>query len=67
LALLFEQAADRSTDWSFDIKVSVLEIYNETVRDLLSSDPSDKLDIKLNQDGNLHVPGWLNQNVNLNV
>ncbi|KAF6019824.1 hypothetical protein EB796_021863 [Bugula neritina] len=67
LALLFEQAADRSTDWSFDIKVSVLEIYNETVRDLLSSDPSDKLDIKLNQDGNLHVPGlsWVQvKNVN---
>lgn len=37
----------------------MLEIYNETVRDLLSDDPSDKLDIKLNQEGNLHVRGEL--------
>ena len=34
-----------------------MEIYKETVRDLLTNGPADKLDIKLNQEGNLHVPG----------
>lgn len=57
LTLLFEEAEDRHKDWTFHIQVSVIEIYNESVRDLLSSEPADKLDIKLNQDGNLHVPG----------
>lgn len=57
LALLFEEAADRSKDWSYSIQVSVIEIYNESVRDLLSATCSDKLDIKLNQEGHLYVPG----------
>lgn len=36
--------------------VSMLEIYNESVYDLLSSDDDNKLDIKLKSDG-LCVPG----------
>lgn len=58
LSQLFDEADDRSKDWSFNIQVSVLEIYNEMVRDLLNNSGStDKLEIKLNQEGNLHVPG----------
>lgn len=57
LAQLFEEAEDRSKDWEFNIRVSVIEIYNEMVRDLLSSSADQKLDIKLNSDGHLHVPG----------
>lgn len=34
----------------------MLEIYNETIHDLLSSDTENKLNIKLNTDG-LYVPG----------
>jgi len=39
-------------------QVSVIEIYNETIRDLLSQNPaSSRLEVKLQQDGTLHVPG----------
>ena len=32
-------------DWSFEIEVSVLEIYNENIRDLLADNPKLKLDV----------------------
>ena len=47
---------DRHTDYDYSIIVSVLEIYNECVRDLLSFDPTEKLDIKQGPDG-VYVPG----------
>ena len=28
--------AEKSGDWTFEIEVSILEIYNETINDLLS-------------------------------
>lgn len=34
----------------------MLEIYNESIHDLLSSNNDNKLDIKLNTDG-LYIPG----------
>uniref|UniRef100_A0A672F2V4 Kinesin-like protein n=2 Tax=Salarias fasciatus TaxID=181472 RepID=A0A672F2V4_SALFA len=59
LRLLFSQVTERSADWDHQVSVSMLEIYNETLRDLLVDQPSEKLDIKLNPDGSgqLYVPG----------
>eukprot|EP00057_Strongylocentrotus_purpuratus_P020865 XP_011675339.1 PREDICTED: kinesin-like protein KIFC3 [Strongylocentrotus purpuratus] len=56
LKLLFEDTAARS-DYSFTITVSVMEIYNEMLRDLLSDDPSNKMDVKMATEGGLYVPG----------
>jgi kinesin family protein C2/C3 len=53
---LFEEIADRRGDWQYSISISVMEIYNEMLRDLLSDDPTAKLDIKQGKDG-LFVPG----------
>ncbi len=39
---------ERKVDWSFEMDVSVLEIYNENIRDLLSDNPKLKLDVSAN-------------------
>ncbi|RXM28493.1 Kinesin-like protein KIFC3 [Acipenser ruthenus] len=59
LKALFSEIEDRKGIWSYLITVSLVEIYNEVLRDLLSKDPSEKLEIKINPDGSgqLHVPG----------
>ncbi|XP_061731647.1 kinesin-like protein KIFC3 isoform X2 [Nerophis ophidion] len=59
LRLLFSEVMDKSPDWEYKISVSMVEIYNETLRDLLGHNISDKLDIKMNPDGSgqLYVPG----------
>ena len=54
--LLFEETSDRGVDWSYSINVSVIEIYNEMIRDLLGDDPSAKLEVKQGREG-LFVPG----------
>eukprot|EP01105_Mastigella_eilhardi_P020408 TRINITY_DN4859_c0_g1_i1.p1 TRINITY_DN4859_c0_g1~~TRINITY_DN4859_c0_g1_i1.p1 ORF type:complete len:1052 (-),score=318.18 TRINITY_DN4859_c0_g1_i1:104-3259(-) len=58
---LFRVVRERVQDFSTEILVSLVEIYNETVRDLLSSLSSDpnkpeKLDIKQGEHG-MYVPG----------
>ncbi|XP_014909860.1 kinesin-like protein KIFC3 isoform X4 [Poecilia latipinna] len=59
LRLLFAEVTEKTLDWEYRIVVSLVEIYNETLRDLLRQNPTDKLDIKLNPDGSgqLYVPG----------
>ncbi|XP_042077509.1 kinesin-like protein KIFC3 [Haplochromis burtoni] len=59
LRLLFSEVSEKAPDWDYKITVSMVEIYNETLRDLLGENPSDKLDIKMNPDGSgqLYVPG----------
>lgn len=59
LRLLFTEVTDKAPDWDYNITVSMVEIYNETLRNLLGDNPSEKLDIKMNPDGSgqLHVPG----------
>ncbi|KAK5873496.1 hypothetical protein PBY51_018532 [Eleginops maclovinus] len=59
LRLLFSEVTEKAPDWDYKISVSMVEIYNETLRNLLGENPSDKLDIKLNPDGSgqLYVPG----------
>ncbi|XP_060694213.1 kinesin-like protein KIFC3 isoform X2 [Hemiscyllium ocellatum] len=61
LRLLFGEVAERSADWDLTITVSMAEIYNETLRNLLAKDPSEKLEIKLSPDGSgqLYVPGLI--------
>ncbi|XP_047199222.1 kinesin-like protein KIFC3 isoform X5 [Hippoglossus stenolepis] len=59
LRLLFSEVTEKAPDWDYKISVSMVEIYNETLRDLLGENPTDKLDIKMNPDGSgqLYVPG----------
>ncbi|XP_054466674.1 kinesin-like protein KIFC3 [Anoplopoma fimbria] len=59
LRLLFSEVMEKAPDWDYRISVSMVEIYNETLRNLLGENPSDKLDIKMNPDGSgqLYVPG----------
>uniref|UniRef100_UPI0037E7E3BA kinesin-like protein KIFC3 isoform X2 n=1 Tax=Semicossyphus pulcher TaxID=241346 RepID=UPI0037E7E3BA len=59
LRLLFSEVTEKAPDWDYKITVSMVEIYNETLRNLLGENPTDKLDIKMNPDGSgqLCVPG----------
>ncbi|XP_059926859.1 kinesin-like protein KIFC3 isoform X4 [Gadus macrocephalus] len=59
LRLLFSEVMEKKPDWDYRITVSMVEIYNETLRNLLGDNPSEKLDIKMNPDGSgqLYVPG----------
>ena len=58
---LFALSAERAALHEYEIKVSLLEIYNETIRDLL--EPRDeageekKLDVKIATEGGTNVPG----------
>lgn len=61
---LFSEIADRGSDWQFSLQVSVMEIYNETIRDLLSMDNGNKLDVKMKAEGKgYHVPGLVTETV----
>ncbi|GFS07053.1 kinesin-like protein, partial [Elysia marginata] len=62
LQLLFDEAKD--PDWNFTISASMLEVYNETIIDLLSPNQSVKLEAKLQPDGILDVPGLTQVTVN---
>ena len=53
---LFDVVKQRQIDWDYNIIVSVLEVYNETVRDLLSVNFTEKMDIKQGT-GGVYVPG----------
>ncbi|CAK7347285.1 unnamed protein product [Dovyalis caffra] len=55
---LFKVAEERKETVTYDISVSVLEVYNEQIRDLLATSTTTKrLDIKQVSDGVHHVPG----------
>ncbi|CAG5123272.1 unnamed protein product, partial [Candidula unifasciata] len=55
LQLLFEETVDEN--WQYEITASVLEIYNEVIRDLLNPDQENKLEVKMKPEGGFHVPG----------
>ncbi|KAL4630315.1 kinesin-like protein KIFC3 isoform X3 [Arapaima gigas] len=59
LRLLFSEVSEKAPDWDFNITVSMVEIYNEMLRNLLGDNPNEKLDIKMCPDGSgqLYVPG----------
>ncbi|TVU48633.1 hypothetical protein EJB05_08274 [Eragrostis curvula] len=55
---LFKIADERKETVTYNLSVSVLEVYNEQIRDLLSTSPSSKkLEIKQDVEGSNHVPG----------
>ncbi|XP_068656852.1 kinesin-like protein KIN-14R isoform X2 [Aristolochia californica] len=55
---LFKVANERKDTFSYQISVSVLEVYNEQIRDLLATSPSSKkLEIRQAGEGSHHVPG----------
>ncbi|CAH9106207.1 unnamed protein product [Cuscuta europaea] len=57
---LFKISKERSDTFTYDISVSVLEVYNEQIRDLLSTpstSSSKKLEIKQDSEGLNHIPG----------
>ncbi|KAL5556600.1 hypothetical protein UlMin_038836 [Ulmus minor] len=65
LEQLFEIAKERSETFTYDISVSVLEVYNEQIRDLLATSPaSKKLEVKQASEGSHHVPGIVEAKVN---
>lgn len=54
---LFIKSAERSQEWRDEIEVSILEVYNEMIRDLLvSGGADDKLEVRQGEFGN-YVPG----------
>ncbi|XP_060119820.1 kinesin-like protein KIFC3 [Heteronotia binoei] len=59
LQALYREMEAKEGDWKYTVSLSMVEIYNEAIRDLLARDPPEKLDVKLNPDGSgqLHVPG----------
>ncbi|XP_043711877.1 kinesin-like protein KIN-14R isoform X3 [Telopea speciosissima] len=55
---LFKIAKERNETFTYNISVSVLEVYNEQIRDLLATSPtSKKLEIRQASEGVHHVPG----------
>ncbi|KHJ80841.1 kinesin motor domain protein, partial [Oesophagostomum dentatum] len=53
---LFEAADGRNKDIDYEISISMMEIYNEKIRDLLGT-TSSPLAIRLGEDGRLSIPG----------
>ncbi|KAG2555286.1 hypothetical protein PVAP13_9KG561500 [Panicum virgatum] len=60
---LFKIAEERKESVTYDLSVSVLEVYNEQIRDLLAVSPSKKLEIKQSSEGYHHVPGLVEAKV----
>uniref|UniRef100_A0A0R3RI76 Kinesin-like protein n=1 Tax=Elaeophora elaphi TaxID=1147741 RepID=A0A0R3RI76_9BILA len=60
---LFRMAKERLSDIDYTISISMLEIYNEKIRDLLS-DNKNNLPIRIGNDGMLDIPGLQILNVN---
>ncbi|CAL9757073.1 unnamed protein product [Musa acuminata subsp. burmannicoides] len=55
---LFKIAEERNETYSYNLSVSVLEVYNEQIRDLLATSPSTKkLEVRQAAEGFHHVPG----------
>lgn len=64
LEQLFRTAEERSDTFVYNISVSVLEVYNEQIRDLLATAPtSKKLEIKQASEGFHNVPGIIEAKV----
>ncbi|EPS70409.1 hypothetical protein M569_04350, partial [Genlisea aurea] len=65
LEKLFHIIDERKTTFRYHVSVSVLEIYNEQIRDLLvaSASATKKLEVKQGVDGGHHVPGLVEARV----
>lgn len=51
------RAIEGSANIQYLVRASFLEIYNEEIRDLLSKNPKDKLELKENKDTGVYVKG----------
>ncbi|KAL8540830.1 hypothetical protein ACS0TY_002161 [Phlomoides rotata] len=63
---LFRVSRERSSVMKYDLFVSMLEVYNEKIRDLLvenSNQPAKKLEIKQSAEGTQEVPGLVEAHV----
>ncbi|VDK31047.1 unnamed protein product [Gongylonema pulchrum] len=60
---MFRTAEERSNDFDYTISVSMLEIYNAKIRDLLSKNKN-SLSIRIGDTGALEIPGLLSFSVN---
>ncbi|XP_071735388.1 kinesin-like protein KIN-14R [Rutidosis leptorrhynchoides] len=63
---LFKIAKERNDTFTYNISVSVLEVYNEQIRDLLassSSSSSKKLEVKQDSEGMHNIPGLVEAEV----
>jgi kinesin family protein 3/17 len=49
------ESVNSTKDQQFLIRASYLEIYNEEIRDLLSKDPKNSLELKENMDSGVYV------------
>ncbi|EDV25526.1 uncharacterized protein TRIADDRAFT_24319, partial [Trichoplax adhaerens] len=57
LLKIFHEIEERKPHWNYQVFVSLTQIYNESLHDLLGKDPMAKLDIKQKKDGSgLYVP-----------
>ena len=52
---IFDHIAGAGDEKQFLVRASYLEIYNEDIRDLLSKDPKNKLELKENPDTGVYV------------
>nr|XP_060631993.1 kinesin-like protein KIFC3 [Anolis sagrei ordinatus] len=59
LQALYREMEAKGEAWKYSVSLCMVEIYNEGIRDLLTKDSPEKLDVKLNPDGSgqVHVPG----------
>ncbi|TQD73797.1 hypothetical protein C1H46_040674 [Malus baccata] len=58
LEQLFKTAEERKEIFTYGISVSVLEVYNEQIRDLLAASPTSKrLEMRQAPEGAHHIPG----------
>ncbi|KAK4439065.1 Kinesin-like protein KIN-14Q [Sesamum alatum] len=69
LEKLFDIIEERQNTFRYEVSVSVLEVYNEQIRDLLVSDSqpglsAKRLEIKQVGEGGHHVPGLVEAHVN---
>ncbi|KAJ4772659.1 Kinesin-like protein [Rhynchospora pubera] len=66
LEVLFSSSAKRSSNVAYGFSVSMLEVYNERIRDLLAENNDQmakKLEIKQSSDGTHEVPGLVESDV----
>ncbi|XP_061371517.1 kinesin-like protein KIN-14Q [Gastrolobium bilobum] len=67
LEKMFHIIKERQKLYRYDVSVSVLEVYNEQIRDLLGNQPgiaAKRLEIRQAGEGMHHIPGLVEANVN---
>jgi len=61
---IFDKIEEKQDERNYQVKFSFLEIYNETIRDLLGADPTIVLDLREDPINGLSVAGLSEHNVN---